>query len=131
MQQRLQNVKNEKCITCYFSSLSSCFVTLFFPFHILQHFVLGSAFTQKFKRFRGLFFRGINKIRNLHEIRKVYSECFIFHGMFCENIPKIPVKYEKCIAGLREFLSLNYFKENSTQLLTEFHSFFFKILLNL
>ncbi len=32
-----------------------------------------------------LFFYGINKTQNLHEMRKVYSECFVFHGVFCEK----------------------------------------------
>ncbi len=57
----------------------------FFAFCISQHFVPRSAFVQKFKRFCSLFFRSINKTRNLPEMRKVYGECFVFRGLFCEN----------------------------------------------
>ncbi len=96
---RSQNVKNEKCIARYFVSLFSRFAPLFFACYISQHFVIGSAFTQKVKEFLGLFFRGINKTRNSHEIKKCIV-CFVLHGVFCENICKIPVKYEKCISGL-------------------------------
>ncbi len=53
---------------------SGVFRVTFFAFCISQHFTPGSAFVQKVKGFRGLFFRGINKIRNSHEIRKVYSQ---------------------------------------------------------
>ncbi len=52
------------------------FHATFFAFPISQHFAPGSAFAQKLKGFRGLFFRSINKTRNLPEMRKVYSECF-------------------------------------------------------
>ncbi len=27
-------------------------------------------------------------------MRKVYNECFVFHGVFCKNIREIPAKYE-------------------------------------
>ncbi len=74
-------VKNEKCIAEYFVSL-------------FLRFLPGSALTRKVKRFHSLFFRGINKTRNLHEIQKVYSERFIFCGVFRENTPKIPMKCE-------------------------------------
>ncbi len=57
----------------------------FFAFRISQHFAPGSAFTQKVKGFRGLFFRGINKTRNSYETRKVYCECFVFRGVFRKN----------------------------------------------
>ncbi len=66
----------------------------FYTFCILQHFAPGSAFVWKLKGFRGLFFCGINKTRNSPEMRKVYSECFIFCGVFCENIREIPAKCE-------------------------------------
>ncbi len=65
-------------------------------FHILrpffrfsQHFVPGSAFARKLKGFRDLFLSGINKTRNLHEIRKVYRECFVFGGVFRKNTGKM------------------------------------------
>ncbi len=48
----------------------------------------------KLKGFHGLFFRGINETQNLSEMRKVYSECFAFCGVFCENIHEIPAKCE-------------------------------------
>ncbi len=52
-----------------------------------QYFAPRSAFVRKVKGFRGLlFFLCINRMRNLHGIRKVYSKCFVFHGVFCENI---------------------------------------------
>ncbi len=77
---------------------SGVFHVLFFAFHISQHFAPGPAFMGKLKGFCGLFFRGINKTRNLHEIRKVYSECFTFCGV--SRTHSWNVKYEKCIAGL-------------------------------
>ncbi len=46
------------------------------------HFAPELAFTQKVNRFRGLLFRGINKTRNLHVTRKLYSECFVFCCVF-------------------------------------------------
>ncbi len=54
-------------------------------FRFSQHFVPGSAFTRKLKGFPGLFFHGINKTRNSHEMRKVYSVCFVFCGVFREK----------------------------------------------
>ncbi len=65
-----------------------------FAFRISQHFMPGSAFARKVKGFRGLLFCDINKTRNLHEIRKVYSECFVFCRVFCENIPNMHAKNE-------------------------------------
>ncbi len=47
---------------------------------------------QKVVGFCGLFFCGINKTQNLHELQKVYSECFVFCGVFCENICEITAK---------------------------------------
>ncbi len=64
------------------------------PFFGFSHFVLWLAFAQKVKGFCALFFCRINKTRNSHEIRIVYSECFVFHGMFRENICEIPSKCE-------------------------------------
>ncbi len=66
----------------------------FFAFCILQHFALGSAFARKLEAFCNLFFRGINKTRNSPEMQKVYSECFVFYGVFCKNIHEIPAKCE-------------------------------------
>ncbi len=83
----------------YSGVFSATFCASFLAFRILQHFAPGLAFTQKVKGFRGLFFRGINKTRNWHEVRKVYGECFIFCGVFREKRSK-NVKYEKWIAGL-------------------------------
>ncbi len=89
--------KNKKRIAAYFVSL---FSRPFFYFSHFAAFCTRSAFAGKVKGFRGLFFRGINKTRNLHEIRKMHSECFVFCGVFRENIRKISMKYEKCLAGL-------------------------------
>ncbi len=84
IQKQSQNRKNKKHIAGYFA-----------------HFASGSAFARKLKRFYGLFFCDINKTQNLHEMRKVYSECFVFCGVFCKNICEIPAKwYEKCRTGL-------------------------------
>ncbi len=79
-----------KCIAGYFVSL---FSHPFFHFSHFTAFALGPAFMWKVKDFI-LFFRGINKTRNSHEIRKVYSECFVFCGVFRENIREILVKCE-------------------------------------
>ncbi len=68
----------------------------FTPLFRFSHFTPGLAIARKVKGFCGFFFRGINKTRNLHEIQKVYSECFVF----CDVFRKIPAKYKKCIAGL-------------------------------
>ncbi len=54
-------------------------------FHF-SYFVSGSAFTRKVKGFCSLFFRGINKTQNSHEIRKVYSECFVFVVCFAKTL---------------------------------------------
>ncbi len=78
MRKRSRNAKNKKCIAGYIASLFSRFVLPFFTFRTLQHFTPGSAFAQNIKGFCGLLFCGINKTRNSHEIRKVYSECFVF-----------------------------------------------------
>ncbi len=73
---------------------SEVFCVLFFTFCISQHFMPVLAFGQKVKGFRGLFFCGINKIRNSHEVQKVYSKCFVLCGVFCGNVSKIPAKCE-------------------------------------
>ncbi len=86
------NAKKEKCIARYFAPL----FRISHPFFRFLYFAPGSAFTRKVKEFCGLFFRGINKTRNSHKMRNVYSECFIFCGVFCEKHKKC----EKCIAGL-------------------------------
>ncbi len=41
---------------------------------------------------------------------KVYSECFVFSGVFRKNIREIPAKYEKCIAGLMALIYKMYSK---------------------
>ncbi len=80
MQKWVRNAKKERCIAGYFVSLYSLFTPLF------SHFVPGSAFTRKVKGFRGSFFHGINKTWNSYEMRKVYSECFVFCGVFFAKI---------------------------------------------
>ncbi len=57
---------------------SGVFCVPFFAFHVSQHFAQGSAFTRKIKGFCDLFFHGINKIWNLHEMRKVYSQPHVY-----------------------------------------------------
>ncbi len=71
--------KNKKYVVEYFASLFS-------------YFVPGSAFVQKVKGLCGLFFHGINKTRNSHEIRKVYSECFVFRGVFRRIATKCEIR---------------------------------------
>ncbi len=97
-----QNMKNKNYIAWYFGVTFFVFCASFFAFRILQHFTPGLAFVRKVKGFPGLFSRSINKTRNLLEMRKVYSECFVFRDMFRKNICEIPVKCEiqKCIDGL-------------------------------
>ncbi len=84
--------KKQKVYSGVFRITFSEFYAAFFAF------CTGLIFVKKVKGFRGLFFCGINKIRNLHEIRKVYRECFVFRGMFCE------MRNEKCIAGFRSVM---------------------------
>ncbi len=101
-----QNVKNKKCISGYFAPLFSYFVALF------SLFVPESAFVRKLQGFCGLFFQGINKTRNSHEIRKVYSQCFVFRCVFC---PK-DARSAKCIAASKpttHYLSLFVSKETT------------------
>ncbi len=60
-------------------------------------------------------------------MRKLYSECFAFLGVFQENIREIPGKCEiKQVYSWPKRTSRN-FKENFTQFLGEFHSIFKKI----
>ncbi len=68
------------------------------PFFHFSHFASGSAFVQKVKGFRSLFFRCINKTWNSHTIWKVYS---VSYSMVCFAKCSQNAKYEKCIAGLR------------------------------
>ncbi len=82
------------------------FCASFFAFRISQHFTPGLAFAQKLEGFRGLFFRAINKTRNSHEMQKVYSECFVFCGVFREKYSQ-NAKCEKCIAALRKSVCLD------------------------
>ncbi len=96
------HLSHEKCIAGYFTSLF-CVSRPFFRF---SHFVPGSAFAPKGKEFCGLFFCGINTIRNLHEIQKVYSKCFVFCGVSRKHSQD--TKYEKCIAGLKLATHLSF-----------------------
>ncbi len=82
-----QNAKNEKCIARYFASLFSLFA-----FRSISR--QSQHLRENSEGFYGLFFRGINKTWNSHEIRKVYSECFVFRGVFRKNICEIPAKCE-------------------------------------
>ncbi len=59
------------------------FRILYILFHLL-HFTLGSAFVRKVK----------DETRNLNEIQKVYSECFVFGVVYRKNTRKIPAQYE-------------------------------------
>ncbi len=89
---------------------SGVFRVTFFVFRasfFTSHFTTRSAFTQKVNEFCGLFFRGINKTRNLYDIRKVYSEYFIFRGAFRKNIREIPVKCEIRKVYSRPYCSSN------------------------
>ncbi len=43
-------------------------------------------------------------------MQKVYSKCFLFCDVYCENTRKIPVKYDTCIAGLTENIRLFLYK---------------------
>ncbi len=74
---------------------SGVFRTSLFAFRISQHFAPGPAFMRKVKGFCGLFFCGINKTLNSPEMRKVYSEYFIFYGVFSENIHKMRKAYSQ------------------------------------
>ncbi len=81
MRKWMRNVKNEKC--------KQGILRHFFRF---SHFAPGLVFAQKFKEFRGLFFRNINKTRNLLEMQNVYSVSYSL--VFRKNIRKIPAKCE-------------------------------------
>ncbi len=64
------------------------------PFFRFSHFARGSAFTRKVKGFVVYFFAALIK----HEIRikcEKCIECFVFHGMFHENIRKIQQVYSR------------------------------------
>ncbi len=80
---------------------SGVFRATFFACCISQHFEPGLAFAWKLKGFCGLFFCGINKTRNSHEMRKVYSKCFIFYCVF-HGKHSWNAKCEKCIACLTD-----------------------------
>ncbi len=79
MQKWVRNAKKRKVYSRVLCATLFVFHDLFLVFCISQHFAPGSAFAWKLKGFCGLFFRGIN------EMRKVYSECFIFHSVFREK----------------------------------------------
>ncbi len=71
----------------------------FFSFRILQHFVPGSAFVQKLKGFRGLFFAALVK----HEIRLKCKKCILSVSYFVVCFAKYPqnAEFEKCTASLK------------------------------
>ncbi len=71
-----QNTKNEKCIVDYFASI-------FLNFAPRQ----GWHLRDKSKDF-------FSETQNLNEIRKVYSECFVFYGVYRKNTCEIPAKCE-------------------------------------
>ncbi len=90
--------KKQKVHSKVFHVTFFAFHAPFFAFRILQHFTPGSAFAQKVKGFRGLFFHGINKIQNSQEIWK----CIVGVSYFVVCFVKTFVKYKKCIARLRD-----------------------------
>ncbi len=78
----------------------SAFHTLFF--RVLRPFFCFFAFrtrvdihakSQRISWF--IFFRGINKIQNSYEMLKVYSECFVFCGVFRKNTLKMRKVYSR------------------------------------
>ncbi len=75
-------------------SVYRVFCVTFFPSCISQHFLPWLAFTQKVKGFHGIFFHGINKTQNSHEMWILYSECYVFRGVFHKNTRKM----RKCTA---------------------------------
>ncbi len=82
---------------------SSVFHVTFFAFRALffhfLHFVPGLAFVVHF-------FCSINKTQNSYEIREVYSECFVFCGLFCENTGEIRKVYRRHYIGYTHLLYL-------------------------
>ncbi len=88
----IMKCEKRKVYSGVFSVTFFAFRAPFFAFCISKHFAPGLAW--KLKGLCGLFFRGFNKTQNLHEMRKVYSECFVFCGVFHKNNRKIPVKCE-------------------------------------
>ncbi len=50
---------------------------------------------RKVKVFCGLLFRSINKTRNSREMLKVYSEYFLFRGVFGKNTRKMRKVYSR------------------------------------
>ncbi len=84
-----RNAKNKKCIAGFLRH----FFHISWPFCFL-HFAPGSALARKLNRILWFIFCDINKTQNSHELRKLYSECFVFRVVFRENIRKIPAKCE-------------------------------------
>ncbi len=64
-------------------------------FRISQDFVAGSAFTRKVKAFRGLFFCGINKTQNSHEMGKCIASVSYFVTCFAKNTHKMRKVYSR------------------------------------
>ncbi len=132
MQKWMQNAKNNKCIAKYFAPLFSQFCTPFplLAFHSMSQ--QGWHSQENWKDFVGGFC-GINKTRNSHEMRKVYSECFLFHCVFrekhlwnakCENcvagltdMPQLQVEGRRCVIVLKMENNLRKFKRNSNNLI--------------
>ncbi len=57
----------------------------FAPLFCFSHFASGLAFARKLKRFRSLFFRGINKMWNAHEMWKCIVSASYFVVCFAKN----------------------------------------------
>ncbi len=83
-----QNAK-KKCMVGYFTPLFSRFTSLF------SHFAPGSAFTRKVKGFRGLFFCGINKTWNSHEMWKCIVSVPYFVVCFAKNTREMQKVYNR------------------------------------
>ncbi len=70
---------------CFLHFASFLFVSHFAPFHTRSGVLINCQ-----KYFIVYFF----STRNLNEIRKLYSRCFVFYNVFRENIRKIHAKCE-------------------------------------
>ncbi len=82
MQKRSRKMKSVQRGILYHFFRVSC------PFLCFSHFATFHpriGIRAKSQKNSCFFFRGINKIRNLYEIRKVYNECYVFCGEFRKN----------------------------------------------
>ncbi len=119
MRKQLQNAKKQKVYSGVLR-VTFLFRVPFFTFHISQHFLPGLTFVWKVKRFCGLFFRSINKTRNSHEIRKMYSRP--------NKFPKTSSKYWRNF--IQKFLNFFLkFSENFIWNLGKFYIIFTQIFL--